>query len=883
MANDLTSNLIGLSLLGGSSPVLADSGAAPVIQTKAARLAKAQFTLPVFTPPWKAPTGVPESVSAVQRLRSIIDQVQTSASLPPDLQTAFTAYKALDRLRVLAEFATRATTSAAERSQLQASFAKGVADLQRYLAVAPSDRLTLSFGAPKSRAETIGLPPVNPPTIAGAAVGSDRYAPLAGLTGTERLVVKLSRPGTEDQLTVDLSTAQQPLTLDRVAGAINAAIAAIPQRDANGAPVLDVNGDVRPRWDTKFAVVKGDKGWGLELQTMGVEQVSLGDAAATDGLMVAASQSAAGAPAGVALTRFDLPDSLFTRASLGGLSATDRQASAERQLLPQAKSPLDGKPMPAAPVAAAVSARAMVSDADGFSYVVGTSNGDQGTQRGDGRSDLLLSKVDSRGTVVWKRTLGSGGSAEGTALTLAPNGDIVVAGTVTGDLDGASTDGDMLVMRFSAAGEEKFATPVRAAGADRASAVSVAADGSIIVGGRAASGAATLARLDAGGAVTERRTLDPGSEVRGLATSADGSTLVLLGGVGGARLSRLGAALDQQQQVTLGAFDPTSLAIASDGRIAVGGNADGDGRVLQLGADLGVTATTTFATGADDRVDSLSWLDGALYAGGRTRGVLGSAKAGSVDGFVARLASDGAVGAIQQWGRSGTETGPVALAAAPGSNSAVSALGFRPGMLNPPDSTTLLDRTALRVGDRFSFRIDGGAVQTVTIGASDTLASLASRMARLTGRAVAVTTSHSGDNVLLRIEAKAGHSIDLSAGPDGHDALDKLGLDPGRLVAPPPFDAKAPRVTPGGNYGLDLTEGLSLRDAALAAASLTRLTTAIRTTQTAYRSLYWDSNKESLVNAGKGGGTISAYQSAQLGRYRDALARLGGILPSSNA
>ncbi|URD61903.1 hypothetical protein M8312_05180 [Sphingomonas sp. KRR8] len=888
MANDLNSGLVGLTLLGGAAADSMTSAVAATVQTRAARLAKAQFTTPVIAPPWKvAGSGTPESVAAIQRLKSIVDQVQTTASLPPDLQTAFSAYKALERLRMLAEYATRNTTSSAVRTQLQTSFAKGVADLQRYLAVAPSSHLSLTFGQPKTRVDSFALPSVNPANVSGKAVTTDRYAPVPGLNGNEHLTLGLRRPGATDSLSVDLNQTAQPPTLDSVANALNAAIASIPRLDSSGAPVLDPNGNVRPRWDTKFAVVKGDKGWGLELQTMGVEQVSLSDESATDALIVAASQSVPGSPGSVALTRFDLPDQLLTRASLGTLSAFDRQATAAQQTLPARKS-ANGINVIASPVAAALTARAVVSDAQGFSYVVGTTSGDTGVQRGDGAEDLLLSKVDAQGSVIWQRSLGSGGSAQGTAVALAPDGDVVVGGTSTGDLDGASTDGDMMVIRFSADGHERFATAVRSAGADLATAISVAANGDTIIGGKSADGSAMLARFDVAGKLVERHTLgNAGSEIRALASAPDGSSVALMAGPDCASLLRLDAgSLGSSAQVALGNFDGSSLAISASGSIAVGGAitaGDRNGQVVQLSSDLSVIATTVLASGGDDRVDSITFIDGTLYAGGRTSGSIGAAKSGSVDGFVARIGADGALQQISQWGRSGTEIGPVEVSAAPGADSAASALGFRSGLLNPPESPTLVDRTALRTGDSFSFRVDGGTAKTVTITATDTLASLADRMGKLAGKDVTVSAAPSSGASMLRISAKPGHSIDLSAGPTGHDALAKLALEPGRLVTPPAYDPKAPRVTPGGSYGLDLTTGLSIGDSNLAAASLARIKTAIRTTQTAYRSLYWDNSKEALVN-GNGGsnGIVSAYQSSQLARYKDALTRLTGTLTSSS-
>ncbi len=44
--------------------------------------------------------------------------------------------------------------------------------------------------------------------------------------------------------------------------------------------------------------------------------------------------------------------------------------------------------------------------------------------------------------------------------------------------------------------------------------------------------------------------------------------------------------------------------------------------------------------------------------------------------------------------------------------------------------------------------------------------------------------------------------------------------------------------------------------------------------QTAYRSLYWDSGKASLVNGTLSTGSGSAYQQKQLANYQAALTRL---------
>lgn len=874
MTISASSAMTGLALLTGDSSLFTTG--AVTVETRAVRLARAQFTLPTVTPPWKEATSrtpPPVAVGAVKRMASIIDEVRGRSTLPPDVQTSFTAYKALDRLRMLAEWAARSSTSAAERTELHNSFARGVTELQKYLAVAPSDKLTLAFATPARKAESLVLPASASTAVPGSAVSATRDAPLAGLTGMESFTLALSRPGSSDTLQLDLSATPQPPTLDSVANAFNAAIAAIPMRDAGGNVVLDAAGQPRPRWDTSFKVVKTGGKWGLELATMGVEQLTLRQIGAGDALMVAAGQSVSLQPNGTALMRFDLPVSDLQRLALGSLSAIDDQGTAEARLI-------NGKA--AAPVASAIAGRAMATDAHGFTYLVGTTGGSVGTQVGDGADDLQLTKLDARGTVIWQRGLGTAGSAEGAAISITADGEVVVAGTAQGDTDGAASDGDLLVARFSAAGEERFATLVRAVGSDRASAVAVGADGYIMVGGRDAGGNGVLARLDAGGRLLERRTL-AASHVRSLAAGPDGSLFALTGSAeGAATLHRLAeGGLAESATSDLGSWDAHTIAIAEDGRIAVGGTvaAGGsrDARVAIVDPDFTTVRTAVLASSEDDRLDSLAWLNGELFATGRTSGALGNPRAGEVDGFLARIDADtGTVEAITQWGRSGTRVEPVQLAAAPAANSATLALGFRNGILNPADSDKLVDQTSLRPGDRFTFRVDGGRAQEISIGKSDTLASLADRMSRMAGRNVAVTTARSGDRVQLRIEAKPGHALELIAGPSGGDALAKLGLAPTKLVAPPPFSAKAPRVVPGGHYGLELGPGLSIRNEQAAKVALGKLSAAIGTTQSAFRSLYWDSNKEALVNGSNTGSALSKYQSSQLGRYQDALTRLMG-------
>lgn len=213
-----------------------------------------------------------------------------------------------------------------------------------------------------------------------------------------------------------------------------------------------------------------------------------------------------------------------------------------------------------------------------------------------------------------------------------------------------------------------------------------------------------------------------------------------------------------------------------------------------------------------------------------------------------------------------------------GGNSVLGAIGLHRGTLTPTDSVTLPAQTSLRAGDEFSIRINNGAVRKITITADDTLTSLANRIRTLVGSGTATVTTPSTDaGKSLRIDVKAGQEIEFIAGSSGKDALSKLGLDARRVSGTKVVAADAPKVRPGGSYGLDLSSAMQIGTKADAAATLSRITSAISTTQTAYRSLYWDDTKALLVDtpassSRKGGST--AIETAQLANYQSALSRL---------
>jgi hypothetical protein len=1073
----LSSGLIGLSILTGGNAFQTIG----TVQTDTAAVvaAKAQFTTPATVAPWTQPVddSIPDSTMAsiIKGMDTIIDPPNDEESAgSDDVETSFIAYKALDRLRILAEAASDPTASDTDRTSLQKAFSKGLSDLQDFLANAPSDLTDLVFGTPSSMVNGAGIMPTqdissipakgvvsdqpkdpnfspsaikgnevlaidlgkgkdrvnvdlrkagSPPTAAGiqkaindaiAAVPQkdasghpvldgdgnpvSRYKasysvadngdgtfgltlnaagdavsldqaptpgytlPIPGVTGNEVLKVHLSKGGkTQADVRLDLSTIDpQPPTLQSIADALNTQIKALGNaKNADGSPILDNKGNPLPLYSSEFRPTRDANGaYGLSVDA-GATYVTMTQEASNDALVVVNSQTQYDTPGGARVTRVTQGDDGLDIQYLGSVTATDRKATADATKKEQdredAAEDSDDVTLSTdtTQVNAALNAQSSVTDADGNTYIIGTTPGDLGTHRSDGGDDLFVAKVDSEGNIVWQQTLGVAGEAQGAAISLAPDGGVVIAGSVTGEFDGnlGTTGSDMLVARFDASGTKQFATSIPSPGEDVATAVAIdPTDGSIYLGGKADAehgGKAYLAHLDPTGKMIKQQAIDSvnadGSSknttdtVNALAFDNNGNLLALTREDSSeAKLRQIDPDnLSTTTTVSLGAADARAIAVGPDGTIVVAGatqsavgfgtqaNSYGGGRdgfVTQFGSDLSTAVTTyihststtqtdtdgdgvkeTVTTNADDQIDSVTFMNGQVYVGGRTTGDLGAKRKGDVDGFVSSIDASGAIGETTQFGSVGTTSDAVHVTTSTGGDNILGSLGLKNGELNAEVSTTLASQLGLDEndvstftdtagvkhtdvlanGDAFSIQLDNGEVQKITIDPGETATSLSLKVQQLTGSAARVSTGIDADgNQTIGFSVTEGHTLSLVSGPDGHDALAKLGVAPTKLHSAPPKPDNAPAVTPGGEFGLALSTDLTLGTQVDAKAALDAITSAISMTQSAYRSLYWDDGKAALVNGTPGPG--SAEQQKQLANYQAALSRLSTAPPSAN-
>jgi len=904
----LYNQLVGLSLFSGSNLLSSFYSDVSNVETPAVRKARAAFDAPATLAPWLDPSAPTDALAQVRAMRSLVDAKPDSrAGENIDVQTAFTTYKTLTRLQTLAETAAKSTTPATERAALQKAFSRGMADLQAFLGNAKSDELTLAFDTVSSSVKSIGLATSggSARSVVAPPVATARDAAIPGLAGNEVISISLAKYGFTDSVTVDLSTVPQPPTLDGVVAALNAQIASVPATDAGGNPIYDGSGNLVSRYQARFSAKRIDDGeWALAYDLPGSETVKMSQQGGGDSLTVIAGISSEDRAATAQIKRYDDPTAnLASNLTQGGLSAIDQDATDKAKLAQdQAKKPKlpSGTELPKIDptVYAALDVRAVATDASGNSYVVGSTAGDFGSNLSSGAKDLYLTKLDSQGKVIWQRSLGIENEAIGAAINIDGAGNVTVAGTVTGRIAApaalaASTDKDMFVTRFSATGEQTMFAALPSAGDETANAVAVDASGNIYIGGRSADGGTpVLMRLDAAGRVQEERSFSGSGNITALAFDPSGELLALTSSDGQSELHRLDAAAlaTDLASFNLGGVFASAMAISDTGEIAIagttnvavaGGQANAlsggqDGFVTHLSTDFSTALTSYVGTGDDEQIDSVAFVDGKIFVSGRTEGALGGTLRGEVDGFVARVdMASGTVEEVNQFGIGGQTTGPVRLAVSKdGGGSALNALGLPNGELAPVSSSSLVSQAGLKAGDSFSVVIDGNKTIKFEIEAGDTLDSLMRRMAQKLKGVATVTTPNSDGMRALSIYAQAGHSLSLVAGPAHMDVLAKLGMPSGQIKATAIPDEDAPKVSPGGNFNLGLSQALSIDSKTNAEYALKMVKAAVSMTQSAYRSLYWDDSKAMLA----GGGVLSsggnAYTQSRLAAYQAALARL---------
>ena len=567
-------------------------------------------------------------------------------------------------------------------------------------------------------------------------------------------------------------------------------------------------------------------------------------------------------------------------------------------------------------------ARAVATGADGSVFVLADLGGDSASLPIKGARDVALLKYDSAGKLAFTRILGASDAANGYALVVSADGKVAVAGSVQGDLAGAGAakgGTDSFVALYDSSGSELWKTRRGASANDEVRAVAFAPDGSVIVAGKTAS--ALGPALAAGGTDAYVRGFSAsGGElfVKQFGTGNDDAATALLvrdDGAGGAQIFTGGVednrgvvrsfsysanagfavgatrdigyfykgaintlAADGNDLFVGGGIGADRLTLGTPSRGAVAGQ---EGFVARVSTNLASAArdqATYLGSAQDDSVTGLAIVNHVVYASGVDGGVLaGQGTAKAKTGFLARLDSSGAVDWTRSFASAGGVISAASLAVDTSGASPLDVLGLPRGVVAAADSKALVQRSGVRAGEEFKVGVDARHMSTITIAASDTMASLAAKINRAIGANGRAAIVKDNGAERIKITASDGRDVILDEGRAGKSALAGLGLSPGIIAV------NATKRGSVKTFGLGLNPAdLKLTDAAAIAKTKAELSAAISIVRQAYDALLHPNAKpqtaEEAALAAKqaAAGQAPAYYTAQIANYQAALARLGG-------
>jgi hypothetical protein len=841
------------------------------------------------TAPWtKLPTPADASAAVKAALsgRKYIDENASQLDLPgasADYRKMFALYQGLSTLADVAHRMESKGLTSLDKTQIKTAFARGMAEIQAYIDKVQFDQIRLTqgetaesvkskLGAPKSKTEYVTEP-----------LTSSTSEPVPAFEGAVNFTISVKRLSTTHQVAIDLDEmGAQPRTIGNVINFINGKLEAEgletriqTQRIPGETRSVTVGGKSVP-------LPPGPDQWALKVKVGTSETVSF-DAPAANAVYVAQTVGNPD-PDGKPSTN----DAVLQRQLLKFQTDTST-VPAPAQGAGEANW-VDGRVFAQTLGPEVANVRSSKVGPDGSVYMLADVKAATSGQEIKGEQDVALLKYDSAGKLIYARTLGAASSATGLALAVSADGQVAVAGAVTGDLGGATNGplnsapgsglSDSFVTLYDADGQELWTQRRGARLEDEASQLAFGADGTVYVGGRARSSMPNAGSVGGWDSYVQAFKADSTGKVQTLFTQGfgtagsdkpaglvvDGNALVTasiedgravlrrfdltsgtptltatrdLGDLMGGDIA--GLALDGGQVVLAGTTANAALSAGVVSRAHAGGT---DAFAVRLNASLAPATADRIAYyggAGDDRAASLAVAGGQVWIGGSAGADLpGEEPMGTKDGFLARL--DVATGAVE-WsqrftGKDGYAT-PTAIAVDPAGASVLDRLGLPKGELQLSDSARVTALSALRPGDQFTVQAGLGRTNTITIEDKDTLDTLAQKIRRAAGFQAKVSIVTADGMRQLKIEPNNPRMvIEIGAGKLDKNALEMLGIPEGVVRATRVVDG----VTKPGDgkakiYGLGLPGDLNLLNPEQVRHARAELTTAMGVIRTAYKDL----------------------------------------------
>ncbi|WP_437524452.1 SBBP repeat-containing protein [Sorangium sp. So ce726] len=276
---------------------------------------------------------------------------------------------------------------------------------------------------------------------------------------------------------------------------------------------------------------------------------------------------------------------------------------------------------------------AIAVDGSGNVYVAGNAYGALAGPDG-GESDAFVRKLDAHGSVVWTQRFGTSSDDQAKGVAVDGSGNVYVAGTTWGGLEGASGGfGDAFVRKLDASGATLWTRQLATWRSESANALAVDGQGNAYVAGTSYgngqnTGEAFVTKIDTNGAPAWTQLFGGPDEDEAMAVAVDGSGDAYVGGY------------------TSGGVVPDS------------DRGQRDAFVRKLDSSGATVWTRQFGSAENDfvfaaRVDG----SGNLYVAGSTAGEVGGPSEGSPEAFVRKFDAGGATSWTHQAGNASYDYG----------------------------------------------------------------------------------------------------------------------------------------------------------------------------------------------------------------------------------
>lgn len=779
----------------------------------------------------------------------------------------FLLHNAVDKLRALAEVATSANLSSAERLKFNARIQKGIAEITSQANSVGLDGATLIAGRRFNSVTSgsYGTPSATSFETKALTTGDENTVPLQFL-GASQFSIKVSNIATTQDIAIDLSEmGATARTVGNVASFINSKLAA-----AGVESRFQRTETIKPPAFKGAAEVKEQR---LKVNVGTGETIKFEAGADTvqNALYVAGAK-----------TINKLGQSVISRIDLGDLNN------------PQTAFRTD---LSAANGGAKI--RAMTQDSDGSIYTIADISGQFGASKVKSGSDVALQKLDSTGKVVWSRVLGSAAEAQGFSIAVSNDGTVAIAGAVEGKIDASAgftgAGRDSFVATFDADGRDLWTFQQGATGADEVKDIAFDAAGNLLVLGKTDTpigGASSLGGTDVylqsigtDGLVRFTKSIGGADNDEPIGIEVSGTDAYLAWNQNGSgRISRTSTDTGDSLApdvltASLGVEKIGNFAIDETNKIYVSGNAIAGGiSDRAIGFDF-TTQTIGFNKNfAGETVRTFNVKNGLVnfaFDGAKDEAAANPlVNQTLLKGFSSTTGLEAFSLAVQ-----GEATGNISLASVSGQSKSLQALGLPQGEIGMGDTQSLTDLTGLRAGDHFSIAVNNGTQRKITIAQGETVQTLVAKINRFTGSNATATLLTKDGAKYLTLTPKGNAKVEVFAGAGKQDALKELGLDAGLIMAKPLATAR--------NYkpilALELPTNTDVTDKAKAKTTMDALDGVLRRIRLGYREISTDPTMVELRKQ-NAGGTKNSNNQAAIAAYNkqaaigeDALRRLGAL------